>query len=88
MGKWIEQTVLKRSTDDKEIHKEMFSILGHKGNQMKTTLRFYSVCSEWQSSRKTTNAGEDVGKGALIHLGGNVHECSHDAHQHGGSSKN
>jgi hypothetical protein len=32
MGKWIEQTGLKRSTNSYYIHEEIFNILRHKGN--------------------------------------------------------
>jgi hypothetical protein len=43
--------------------------------QIKTTVRFISLQSDWQSSRKqaTTNAAEDAGgKGLPFTAGGNV----------------
>jgi hypothetical protein len=32
MGKWIEQTILRRIVNDQQIHEEMFNNLSHKRN--------------------------------------------------------
>jgi hypothetical protein len=54
MDKFVfEQMVLKRrSTDDQQIHEEMFNILSHKRNADQNESRFHLNPSEWWSLGK------------------------------------
>jgi hypothetical protein len=70
----------------------MLTIPDHKGKEIKTTLRFHltPVRIATIKTSTTTNAGEDVGKGTLIHY---WWECklvqyNHFGKQYGGFFKN
>jgi hypothetical protein len=64
MGRWIEQTILKKSTNGQQIHEEMFNMSGHQGNANQNDWDFISPLSGQLTSRKqtTTKAGSDMGK--------------------------
>jgi hypothetical protein len=75
MGKCIEQTVLKRSTNGQGIHEQMFNVPHHKGNASQKdieTLRFHpplSQCCHQEHKQQQENTGI---KEALCTVGGNV----------------
>jgi hypothetical protein len=54
MNKWIEQTILKKSTNDQQIPKYSVS-LAIKGMQIKTTLRFHLTPVRMAIIKKTNN---------------------------------
>jgi hypothetical protein len=66
----------------------MFNILSHKEMQIKMISRFQITSVRMTVIKKTTNAGEDVGKKEPLHsVRQNVSSCSHSGNQYEDSSE-